>query len=155
MKTEIYKLTRWLCTLLLGVLGFTACEKDEDINDLPCAYGTPTADYMFEGEVTDQEGNPIKGIEVKLNGYFYDHLSEESNFETSSDGKYSTRIYKDANFRIKSLTFTDVDGAENGGEFESQTIKPDDMESLQLRKGEGWYNGVFKLTAEVKLKNKE
>ena len=68
MKTKIYKLTRWLCTLLLGVLGFTACEKEDEIGDTPAAYGTPTADYIFEGVVTDQAGNPIKGIEVQIDG---------------------------------------------------------------------------------------
>ena len=47
MKTKLYKLTRWLCTLLLGVLGFTSCEKDEEnIGDLPSAYGCPTADIQ-------------------------------------------------------------------------------------------------------------
>ena len=56
---------------------------------------------------------------------------------------------------MQSITYTDIDGADNGGEFESQTVKLTDMDKLQLRKGEGWYNGVFKLSAEVKLKNKE
>jgi putative lipoprotein (rSAM/lipoprotein system) len=74
--------------------------------------------------------------------------------ETAADGTYFTDIYKECGF-VRSITYTDVDGEENGGEFESQTVKLTDMDKLQLRKGEGWYNGVFKLSAEVKLKNKE
>ena len=159
MKTKIYKLTRWLCTLLLGVLGFTSCEKDkENIGDLPSAYGCPTADYLYVGVVTDQAGNPIKGIKVKLNGYRSDGKGgsiEMTTYETDSNGSYSTEISKGLTYQMQSITYTDIDGADNGGEFESQTVKLTDMDKLQLRKGEGWYNGVFKLSAEVKLKNKE
>ena len=154
MKTKLYKLTRWLCTLLLGVLGFTSCEKEDEIGDTPAAYGTPTADYIFEGVVTDQAGNPIKGIEVQIDGSFEMGTLRTLKHETAADGTYFTDIYKECGF-VRSITYTDVDGEENGGEFESLTIKPDDMEKLKLRDGEGWYGGVFKLTAEVKLKNKE
>lgn len=155
MKTKIYKLTRWLCTLLLGVLGFTSCEKDEEnIGDLPSAYGCPTADYLYVGVVTDQAGNPIKGIEVQIDGFFERGTLRTLKHETAADGTYFTDIYKECGF-VRSITYTDVDGEENGGEFESLTIKPDDMEKLKLRDGEGWYGGVFKLSAEVKLKNKE
>lgn len=156
MKTKIYKLTRWLCALLLGVLGFTACEKDEEnIGDLPSAYGTPTADYLFEGVVTDEAGNPIKGIEVQIDGSFERGSLRTLKHETAADGTYFTDIYKECGF-VRSITYTDVDGEENGGEFESLTIKASDMEELQLRKGDrDWYGGVFKLSAEVKLKNKE
>ena len=154
MKTKLYKLTRWLCTLLLGVLGFTSCEKEDEIGDIPAAYGTPTADYIFEGVVTDQAGNPIKGIEVQIDGSFERGTLRTLKHETAADGTYFTDIYKECGF-VRSITYTDVDGEENGGEFESQTVKLTDMDKLQLRKGEGWYNGVFKLSAEVKLKNKE
>jgi putative lipoprotein (rSAM/lipoprotein system) len=154
MKTKLYKLTRWLCTLLLGVLGFTSCEKEDEIGDTPAAYGTPTADYIFEGVVTDQAGNPIKGIEVQIDGSFERGTLRTLKHETAADGTYFTNIYKECGF-VRSITYTDVDGEENGGEFESLTIKPDDMEKLKLRDGEGWYGGVFKLSAEVKLKNKE
>ena len=154
MKTKLYKLTRLLCTLLLGVLGFTSCEKEDEIGDTPAAYGTPTADYIFEGVVTDQAGNPIKGIEVQIDGFFERGTLRTLKHETAADGTYFTDIYKECGF-VRSITYTDVDGEENGGEFESLTIKPDDMEKLKLRDGEGWYGGVFKLSAEVKLKNKE
>ena len=154
MKTKLYKLTRLLCTLLLGVLGFTSCEKEDEIGDTPAAYGTPTADYIFEGVVTDQAGNPIKGIEVQIDGFFERGTLRTLKHETAADGTYFTNIYKECGF-VRSITYTDVDGEENGGEFESLTIKPDDMEKLKLRDGEGWYGGVFKLSAEVKLKNKE
>ena len=47
----------------LALLGFgTACNEDEQILAM---YGTPNVDYRVQGRVTDLEGNPIEGIEVR------------------------------------------------------------------------------------------
>ncbi|MFI3317525.1 MAG: radical SAM-associated putative lipoprotein [Rikenellaceae bacterium] len=99
----------------LTLLGFGGCSDDggELYTELDM-YGTPLVDYRFMGEVTDAEGNPIKGIEVKIS-------SAEDVVSTDSEGAFKTDFssYADGSH---SVTFTDIDGEENGGEFTSKQI---------------------------------
>lgn len=57
--------TKWAAfmTLLLGVLGFSACGGNEEYG--PDLYGCPTAKYKFNGNVKDSEGNKLSNIIVK------------------------------------------------------------------------------------------
>lgn len=107
MKNKLY-------LSLLTILGFSSCSDDEGIVDIPCMYGVPLANYQFKGSVTDAEGNPIKGIEVKIS-------SAEDVVSTDSEGAFKTDFssYADGSH---SVTFTDIDGEENGGEFTSKQI---------------------------------
>ncbi len=99
----------------LTLLGFGGCSDDgrELYTELDM-YGTPLVDYRFMGEVTDAEGNPIKGIEVKIS-------SAEDVVSTAEDGTFKADFssYIDG---LHSVVFTDIDGAENGGEFTSKQI---------------------------------
>ena len=48
--------------------------------------------------------------------------------------------------------FEDIDGAENGGEFESAEAAP---EIKRTKKGDkSWYGGAFEVKADVTLKKK-
>lgn len=99
----------------LTLLGFGGCSDDggELYTELDM-YGTPLVDYRFMGEVTDAEGNPIKGIEVKIS-------SAEDVVSTDSEGAFKAD-FSSYNGGLHSVTFTDIDGAENGGEFTSKQI---------------------------------
>lgn len=73
-------------------------------------YGVEPADYNPEfaasGRVCDKDGNPIKAIKVNItSGGSY----------TDDNGVFYVQG------TIGSITFTDVDGMENGGEFKSHT----------------------------------
>ncbi|MFI3332149.1 MAG: radical SAM-associated putative lipoprotein [Rikenellaceae bacterium] len=109
----------------LTLLGFSSCSDEwGNIITTPDMYGTPISDFRFMGEVTDSEGNPIKGIEVKVSS------ASESTL-TDDQGAFSTefKTYIDGTHTI---TFTDIDGEENGGEFISQQVevKWDDAEDV-------------------------
>lgn len=87
----------------LALLGFgTACNEDEQILAM---YGTPNVDYRVQGRVTDLEGNPIEGIEVR-----------------GKDGLKSVLSGADGSFNLRdngqkdnlTLNFTDTDGPQNG-----------------------------------------
>ena len=63
-----------LCRTLLGILGFSfvsACDG-EGASPIPMygvpapEYGSPYAEYFVKGKVTDEAGNPIKGIAVTV-----------------------------------------------------------------------------------------
>ena len=118
-----------------SLLGFaTACENKRTVD----MYGTPYFDYKVKGKVTDKEGAPVKGIEVG---------SQDAGPVTSeSDGSYELSG-REWSFRQTTLTFTDIDGPENGGEF---------TEADRTGKGEGWYEGTFSRSGvDAALEKKE
>lgn len=98
-------------------------------------YGVPDAEYMPEwaasGRVVDPEGEPIEGIKVSMDGDVC--LSNPNG-----------RFYVEGNDPY--LSFEDVDGKENGGEFKRReiflydsngTYAGSDLGEVQLeRKGE-------------------
>ena len=47
---------------LLTVLGFGSC--DVVGGGMMCMYGQPHADFTVKGTVTDEEGEPVKGIKT-------------------------------------------------------------------------------------------
>lgn len=126
-----------------SLLGFaTACENKET----PVMYGTPYFDYKVKGKVTDKEGAPVKGIEVG---------SQDAGPVTSgSDGSYelSGREWSGQT----TLTFTDIDGPENGGEFAEKVVTVEFTEADRTEKGKGWHEGTFSRSGvDTTLEKKE
>lgn len=147
----IGKVIKWLCVAVMGVLGFAACSDDPEGGY--AAYGSPTADYKYLGTVTDEDGNPIEGINVVMSGDYVSSTPFASlTLKTDKDGKFSTVTMSSVNTRIKTIEFVDVDGEANGGEFESQTITPKDMTKTQTKEKDGWFVGEFEYSANIKLK---
>jgi putative lipoprotein (rSAM/lipoprotein system) len=105
-----------LIYLLLGLLGFTACEESE-----MCEYGTPTVDFTVKGRVTDKTGNPIKGIAVE---------SEHKWTSTGRDGRFYISGIREC---TDAIYFRDGDGEANGGEFaELRKVLPPESGEIDL-----------------------
>lgn len=111
-----------LIILLLGLLGFSACNNQD-------MYGTPEPPMYapppplelrlnVSGKVTDTEGAPIKGIVV---------TSDAGKVtESTADGSYyitQTNENGDPSGQNMNLTFTDIDGPDNGGEFTTKSME--------------------------------
>ena len=127
-----------------SLLGFaTACENKRTVD----MYGTPYFDYKVKGKVTDKEGAPVKGIEVG---------SQDAGPVTSeSDGSYELSG-REWSFRQTTLTFTDIDGPENGGEFTEKKVTVEFTEADRTGKGMGWYEGTFSRSGvDAALEKKE
>ena len=139
---------------ILGVLGFSAC-GDDDPAETPSAYGTPTANYIYRGTVTDEEGNPIEGIDVKLNGVVMGSQNASLVVHTYDDGSFRTYNLNTSHTRVETIEFVDPDGEANGGDFESLTLEVKDLESKKISEGSGWYEGEFEVQANVQLEKKE
>lgn len=134
MKKRIKKR---LSLLLLALLGFsTACEKLKNEENPYAMYGTLHADFRARGKVTDNEGHPIRGIQVRSEAY------EGREILTSEDGSYD--ISGSMFLKRMRLTFTDIDGPDNGGEFTERAVDVKFTQDDRTGKGDGsWYNGSF------------
>lgn len=143
-----------LLYLLLGLLGFSACSEGEnsnktrdDIDNIPCMYGTPTVEFTIKGKVTDSAGVPIKGIVVSSD------RNSDLSAVTGEDGSFTTNKVRAINI-YGTLTFTDTDGDANGGDFATKDVSVENLPTVKIKDGEGWYNGEYEVTADVKLTKK-
>lgn len=154
MKTKLSQLTQWLLTAVIALLGFSACEDKTDPLDLPVMYGPLTADYKAEGVVADDDGNPIKGIQIKAEMKSVLTGDLDSQIVYSDDnGKYATE--KHYQKRLLTLTATDIDGEENGGEFEEMTINLQELKPvLDETDADSWYIGVYNYKVFFRLTKK-
>lgn len=125
----------------LSILGFSGCAET---TETPCMYGSPQFDYLYSGEVTDTLGNPIKGIQVTFDS--------QSSVTTDENGSFSAE-FLDSYSYINSITFSDIDGEENGGEFASKEIQADDVDGVETDNG---FSYTFDLgTVELEPKSEE
>ena len=72
---------------------------------------------------------------------------------TAKDGTFKLDTIK--GMRIPPIVVADQDGEAHGGHFIPDTLTMNEFERIQLEDGTGWYDGVFELKADIKLKKKE
>ena len=149
-----FRFFSWLYTAVIALLGFAGCSDDP--GSMADMYGVPTADYKYMGTVTDEEGNPIKGINVVFQGSRNSLHKEFHRVVTDENGRYLTDYLKWSlsSEGIYQALYTDVDGEDNGGHFEDRIIETYKMEKEKTGEGNSWYNGKFILSTEVKLEAK-
>ena len=144
-----------LLNILLALLGFGAsgCEV---IGIGAAMYGTPHVEFHLSARVVDKDGNPIQGIEVRTKeGAYFDHNTGISDYQGYIDARGA--IWPGSQYAV---TFYDIDGEYNGGEFE--TLELDISGKVkQTKKGEGdWYEGSYRaelgdVTLTLKEQNAE
>lgn len=119
---------------MLSLLGFGAvsCEGLNGGGNLD-AYGVPFREYQMSARVVDAEGKPIPGIKVS-HGVSQDNpKSFEYVTITDSDGFFSGYVDEGSTY----LCFEDVDGEENGGEFETKYVEVTEEHTIS-----GWLGDV-------------
>lgn len=133
---------------LMALLGFGMAGCD-GIDRAAPEYGCPYVNFNLKARVVDEAGEPIPGIEVRLNND-WGKLAESDNLgEIDALGStFPGNQYE--------IVFKDVDGAENGGEFETLVLDITDKVE-QTAEGEGsWYAGDYKAElGDVTLTRKE
>ena len=104
--------------LLVAFVVLVACNKDSEQDWTGMQY------YEFEisGKVTDNSGSPIKGISVSASG---------SSVLTKADGTYELSGQGGTNTTV-SLSFADVDIADNGGAIK-EGIAKEEAEALKAQ----------------------
>lgn len=155
MRNLIYKVVRGVCVAFIALLGFSSsgCSKE--------AYGTPTATtFRYWGSVTDEAGNPIKGINIIMSGTILGmpnvQLKTESYMFNENTSYFYTGIFSTDDTQITTIDFVDVDGEENGGDFQSVTITPQDMVEERRFKDMAVNpnSNLIEYKADIKLKKK-
>lgn len=141
---------------LLALLGFQACNPFT-IFEGRKEYGCPTANYTFNGEASDESGNPIPGIRIVVAPRGEeDEYSERDTLYTGENGKVEQNLrYSWPKTEGIVVKFEDVDGEANGS-FEETKLSGKDVSVKQISKGDGnWYHGAYTITAKAVMKNKD
>ena len=142
---------------VLALLCFAACAETS------VEYGTPTMDFWVRGKVISDDGKALKDIQVIVkneNAYYNDEEGElvrmNDTIYTDSGGEFVSQMMRDGWVDTKKLIFNDIDGEANGGTFKSDSVCMKDMESKQIKKGDGnWYLGTYEYNMEIKLSKED
>ena len=139
-----------LLYILLGLLGLTSCESFFGAAE----YGAPHVNFSLKARVVDEAGNPIQGLEVRTEeGGRFEYNTGFSDYEGNIDA-YGGYFWPGV--QNQKMQFIDVDGEANGGEFETLTVKIENL--TQTEEGDGnWYDGAYTAdmgTVTMKLKEK-
>lgn len=124
--------------LLFPIMGVT----------LTACYGVPHADFKVSGKVMDEENQPINNIQVQVG-------AEWNRVYTDTAGNYQIHgeLGFDENQTLR-VAVTDIDGEENGGEFESAIIDLK-YENDELKDGDKhWDKGTLTKEINFTLKKK-
>lgn len=141
------KMRTWFNVLLGAILGFMGygCET-------AMKYGTPTADLIFEGEVTNEENAPLKNIQVVHRDGWKDGEGAQTwqdyadTIYTNAEGKYN-KAYK-GTFPTE---FHKVIVNDTAGVYKSDST----VTTVTYSGGDGeWYNGKANLKVDFTLKKK-
>lgn len=137
------KIVAWILTAL-GL--YTSCDIVT-----PAEYGTPTADFVVKGKVTDKSTQqPVKGMAVINKSYTAPYGNDT--VRTDANGDYELEFTEVA-FGAEDLTVyaSDIDGEDNGA-YLSDTIRIKAHELKQIEKRrKSWYNGKFEGKADFEL----
>jgi len=137
MKKRVIKIFDKIILLLLGFSGVLySCYE----------YGAIADEYEVNGTVTDKTGKPIQNIRVISPNPFDSDISY-----TNSEGKFHTK-----NYGHPYLTIEDIDGEENGGDFETQKINVEFTDADLVKKGRGEKTpDIYKKTINIELETKK
>lgn len=161
MKVRFNRWYNAVLTALLSILGFS-CSLDEpdEYGSTPVEYGTPHADYILKGTVTDEAGTPIKGIKTSLKEISKDdtgtHVFGIDSIQTNESGNYQLKNSGMPYDKRVKLVVEDIDGEANGGEFLNDTLDIDYGKAVEVEEGDHhWYDGKYEVTTDVRLKKKK
>lgn len=143
--------------MLAALLGITSgCKGGGE--DVVCMYGVPTVSYELKGKVTDEAGNPVGGIEVSFEQVSPSDSTLAGNpfgpVATTDNGGQWAVSFQDFPTAVLKVLYTDVDGADHGGQFVQDSTVVRDIEPVKNTKNDNAFDlGEVKLEIpDAKLK---
>ena len=173
MKIRFLKLKDWLLMSVMGMFGLTSCHCHTEVAQEPVVgdepdsieqpvprggemalmYGVPTMDFVVKGRVINEQGSPVKGMQVILvnqtvdiapdrmdldNPYVQDYIERASD-TTDAQGVFECHV-KDVPVDVQRVIVRDIDGKTNGS-YEDQMVDILFTEADQSGERKGWYMG--------------
>ena len=152
MKETFNHYFNMLLSSMLVLLGFSSCSNNSNKDDIyPLEYGSPSADYIFKGTVTNEDNLPIQNIQVITDLKDFNNASiKKDTIYTDAKGEFQKELKTFPAIKSATVKFTDVDDTLNGSyQNATMTVAP-----TRTKKRDGWYLGEFTFTANQKLKKK-
>ncbi len=153
LNRKLIKGTNWALAGLMSLLGFAGCNQfgtDE--------YGCPHADYEFLGKVTNEKGELIPNIQIKVAEKYNDN--NESLFygvdsiHTDNTGKYKIGIKGGKPLDNSELYLITTDNKE-GSLYQSDTTTIEITKKDYYKKAKNWYQGAARKETNITLKTKK
>ncbi|MDR1380336.1 MAG: radical SAM-associated putative lipoprotein [Tannerella sp.] len=143
--------TNWALAGLMSLLGFSACDIFKTGAD---EYGTPYAEFVVSGNVTDENGTALQGMGVIVShaetaGQNAVEIRDTSFTKENGGFEYHYTGFP-ASMDIH-MKFEDI-SAENA-RFEPDSAKVSFLRT-ELKGGKGWYEGKAEKTVNIVLKNR-
>lgn len=150
MKAKVKHLYEVIASLVLAMLGFSGC--NEIINGVD-EYGMPHASFKVIGSVKAADTDePIDDIKVKFHQKVDQEFATEIAFLSQNGGQVEESFTEWPDAENIELTFEDIDGEENGGQFLPDTLRRKDLKVEFIEdKDSNWRKGDYIITFEAKL----
>lgn len=157
-NNSIFKITNWLLTGFLTLLGFACSDENREDGGTVEEYGTPYATYEIKGKVINENESPIPNIEIQSEsrmGYsdtsIYKPITPDSekNVKTNQDGNFTAQY---GAFPTDTIRIIAIDGSSNNS-FLNDTIKIG-LKNEDYTGGNKWYKGAVKKDITIKMKRK-
>ena len=165
---------RWKVSSLLSgalaLLGFAGCSGDgDDFPEQPSLYGAPvnTMDYRVLGMVTDEDGKPLKDIQVIIdNPRAYVYLDENEKpygrdsitnklipdtTYTDKDGKFASPRTIAMDDKDLVVALHDIDGEANDGDFLVKRLISSELGERQVLEKKEYYT-KYEYSKTIQLK---
>ena len=116
----------------LALLGFASCTSNEDPEDIPLEYGTPTVGFQVQGVVTDEEGNPLEDIQVIVRRAYNNDYRSGDTIYTDNKGAFAAEKFVTTGFEPdeQKVYFNDEKKV-----FKSDSILLKDMKLEKIEEG--------------------
>ena len=109
MKNRMLKTSNAFLAAILALFGISSCQEDDLYAPLPSnfqpAYGCVQAGFVINGNVTNENGEPINNIQVVW--------PENDTFYTNAYGNFSLNSDDNPGAQVR-IYFNDTDGPANG-----------------------------------------
>lgn len=142
---NIFKVLNAILAIALSLIGYESCKEDGSGD--AAEYGSPSAEYIFRGKVTDQKGNALPNVKVSYVGEKGHCLTDSRDSLTSTDAE--------GNYFARYRTFMWVDGeglrfSADDGVYKDTLMNSSDL--APLKDGDGnWFDGRSENTLDITI----
>ena len=160
INRKLIKGTNWALAGLMSFLGFSSCDI---IGLSPAEYGTPHADFVISGKVTDMEGATLTGINVAAaneehcyvsnSDFNQNHVIPEGYRRTISTNEKGEFVYSYSGWSADTVKLKMMFDDKRNNTYESDSATVVFLKS-ELKGGKGWNEGKVEKNINVRLKRK-